>query len=59
MRSGLGVTVVMLARKLTLDDNTTCQIWKQHKNINFYSVDVERLSIGSPLGTIFIQCADP
>ena len=53
------MTVVMLARTLTLDDNTTCQIWKQHKNINFYSVDVERLSIGSPLGTIFIQFADP
>ena len=33
LMSGLSVTVVMLARTLTLNDNTTCQLWEKQKNI--------------------------
>ena len=51
MRSGLSVSVVMLADKLTLDDNTTCQLVRSsYQNINFYSVNIEDLARGSPLG---------
>ena len=49
LRSGLGVTVVMLAQRLTLDDNTTCQL-QSYTNIHFYSVDIEKLAVDSPLG---------
>ena len=51
MRSGLSVSVVMTADKLTLDDNTTCQLVRSsYQNINFYSVNIEELARGSPLG---------
>ena len=43
--------MVMLADKLTLDDNTTCQLVRSsYQNINFYSVNIEDLARGSPLG---------
>lgn len=55
MRSGLNVMVVMTFPKLHLDDNTTCQLYmSNYKNIQFYTVDVERLAIGSPLGSFWI-----
>ena len=54
MRSGLSVSVVMTADKLTLDDNTTCQlVISSYGNIKFYSVNIEKLAKGSPLGLNF------
>ena len=57
MRSGLSVSVVMTADRLTLDDNTTCQLVRSsYGNINFYSVNIEKLAKGSPLGLTFLYC---
>ena len=51
MRSGLSVSVVMTADRITLDDNTTCQLGRSSDgNIKFYSVNIEKLAKGSPLG---------
>ncbi len=54
LRSGLGVTVVMMTQRLALDDNTTCQLWS-NPNITFYSVDIKRLAVDSPLGKQIIS----
>ena len=53
MRSGMNVMVIMTSTTLDLDDNTTCQLYMSaYNNIHFYTVNIEELALGSPLGMI-------
>ena len=49
-RSGLGVLVVMLSEKLLLEDNTTCHLATSHHNIQFYTVNITKLALGTAIG---------
>ena len=49
----MNVMVIMTSTTLDLDDNTTCQLYMSaYNNILFYTVNIEELALGSPLGLI-------
>ena len=58
LRSGLEVLVVLTAKKLLLDDNTTCQLYmSRHKNIHFYTLNITSLAHNTPLQGFFQEAA--
>ena len=49
--SGARVTVVLVAARLELDDNTTCSLYTRHRDtVTFYTVDIPALAADTPLG---------
>ena len=54
-RSGMAVNVVLLSPQLNLTDNTTCQLVNSDLSINFYTIDIESSTRGTPLGVFNIN----
>ena len=54
-RSGMAVNVVLLSPQLNLTDNTTCQLVNSGLDINFYTIDIESSTHGTPLGMFNIN----
>ena len=49
------VNVVLLSPQLNLTDNTTCQLVNSDLSINFYTIDIESSTRGTPLGVFNIN----